>query len=293
MKVSIEHLDPQIDSEIAKAIIEPVTQALNRIVTVGNQFVVNPSHWYWINPKMKVRPSVVNSAAFLSTHFQNNLQELGWFKEKTIQDQKIDAYIEMPSPLGHAEFSLPAASFIPLLNRMSEDDPEGFGLGASEIFLKYVRGSETYLRNDLIPYKDLFAAVSSKKPIRVGLEFETGNIASSFRAFQKLDLLSVADEIDIGVFVTSLNKADCATKIWPVSNRNGSFEELKKRRYHQQRIYRAIDIGFAPDGFSASAPYLGDDGKTYEILETAEQIVLNGTPFIKGSSARGTVFREA
>jgi hypothetical protein len=97
----------------------------------------------------------------------------------------------------------------------------------------------------------------------VGVEFETGNIASSFRALTKLGNLFSAGKIDAGVFVTSNDKANCAARIWPASNRNGSFEELRRRRYKDNVALPLWEVGFAPDAFDSSAPYLGIDGSLY------------------------------
>ena len=75
------------------------------------------------------------------------------------------------------------------------------------------------------------------------------NIASSFRSLYKLGFLYSEFEIDAGVFITSIDKNNCATRIWPVSNRNGSFQELKQRNYKRMVVLPLWEFGFAPDGF--------------------------------------------
>ena len=99
--------------------------------------------------------------------------------------------------------------------------------------------------------------------MRIGLEFETGNIASSFRALYKLGFLYNEGEIDAGVFITSVDKNTCACRIWPVSNRNGSFQELNQRNYKRMVVLPLWEFGFAPDGFSDTASFLGSDGQLF------------------------------
>lgn len=291
MHVETVFQDSRINQPIAHFIVDEVSKALNKITTDSNFFTVNPTLWYWKNPKGEIKPSVVNSAAFLSSHFQNNLAAAEWTKEKSIKKQKIDAYIDFLPPEGLIQYALPEEQFLPLLELLRESNPNAYGLDATKIFNEYVLKRSSYLNPELVDHSNLFVKSVSTSPLRIGLEFETGNIASSFRALQKLDLLAAEDQIDIGVFVTSLNKSECATKIWPVSNRNGSFVELRERKYQEQRSYLAIDIGFAPDRLSESAPYLGENGETYLIAESSEPTLMDGIKYIEGKSHRGTVYR--
>lgn len=115
---------------------------------------------------------------------------------------------------------------------------------------------------------------------------ETGNIASSFRAIQKLDGLYKNKMIDIGVFVTSVDKAESAARIWPTSNRNGIFEELTRRNYTDQRSYPSIDIGFKPDSFSSSVDYLSANGKTYKMISSTD-VIIDGVNYIKAQADDG------
>ncbi len=106
---------------------------------------------------------------------------------------------------------------------------------------------------------------------KIGIEFETGNVASSFRAINKLNGLFHQGQIDGGCFITSIDKKNSATRIWPVSNRNGSFQELKNRSYLSQVSLPLICIGFAPDGFSRAAPFLGANGALYNLESTGHK----------------------
>ena len=120
---------------------------------------------------------------------------------------------------------------------------------------------------------------------RIGLEFETGNIASSFRAINKLQTLFNEDLIDVGVFITSKSKENGAARIWPSSNRNGSFEELSNRKYQTQRSYPHIDISFWPDGYDNSAPYFDEHG-CFQLSEIQTARV-NGKMYELGKNRSG------
>ena len=124
-------------------------------------------------------------------------------------------------------------------------------------------------------------------PLRVGLEFETGNIASSFRALIKLNNLYADGHIDLGVFVASIDKARCATRIWPVTNRNGSFEELDARDFRANLIVPLWEFGFAPDEFSSDVSYLGQDGSVYSPQSTGRSIDHAGTRYEVWTGDRG------
>jgi hypothetical protein len=119
-----------------------------------------------------------------------------------------------------------------------------------------------------------FDAVLGNTVVRVGLEFETGNIASSFRSLNKLNYLFRAGHIDAGVFITSRDKVSTAGKIWPVSNRNGSFEELERRNYAETISFPIWEFAFSPDSVSQTAPYLGADGTTYTPTNTGRVVTI-------------------
>lgn len=114
--------------------------------------------------------------------------------------------------------------------------------------------------------------------LKAGLEFETGNIASSFRAISKLNELYDKKHIDIGLFITSINKY-VSTNIWPSSNRNGSIEELKNRKFLNQIKFPLILIGFEPDVWDANAMYLKKDGTRYTFGEHTEIKTIAGRQY--------------
>ena len=142
----------------------------------------------------------------------------------------------------------------------------------------YLRGCFG-LSSDLKELSYLFTEREEHLNVRIGFEFETGNIASSFRALSKLDSLYKQGAIDIGVFVTSIDKGSTATRIWPSSNRNGSFEELKNRDYKRNVEVPLIEYGFRPDRIDSTAPYLFKDGSTYYPIFTGKDVEVSGKLF--------------
>jgi hypothetical protein len=77
-----------------------VEQALQAIVTVKDQFIVNDSLWFRIQ-KGKATPAVVNSAHFMTSHFTQFLvQNPGWESPKEISGQEIDGYLELQTDQG-------------------------------------------------------------------------------------------------------------------------------------------------------------------------------------------------
>ena len=81
------------NATIAKQIRAEIHAALNAIRTTSTGFEVNDGEWFWINPSGKVRPTVVNSAKFLTGNFQDSLKAShSWETEKTILGQTFDAY---------------------------------------------------------------------------------------------------------------------------------------------------------------------------------------------------------
>lgn len=130
-------------------------------------------------------------------------------------------------------------------------------------FLAYWRRFVQIGVNDLSEaderYRPYFAHTGDASvTIRIDLEFETGNIASSFRALDKLETLFVTGFIEYGVFVTSIDKEHAAARIWPQSNRNGSFAELENRNYRNNRTVPLWEFGFEPDAFDPNGPYFNN-----------------------------------
>ncbi len=267
MITKIVHNTELIYNNLVNSIIDDVKNSLNEIYTINNKFIINDTKWYWKNTKNKLSPSVVNSAKYLSSHFQNNLLQRNWEIDKTIDNQEIDGFkiFDIESEL----FKLDEENYIELLTLLKNDGYNNYGIESTKIYKDFVKKGTFKINKKFSKYKKFFTKVK-RNSFNVGLEFETGNIASSFRAMQKLDGLYQKDFIDIGIFVTAIDKYNCSTRIWPQSNRNGSFEELLQRNYYEQREYLALDIGFEPDGFSDRAPYLGDDGELYEMQATGK-----------------------
>lgn len=273
MKVEVESYNASITLEIRKKLIEDVTEALQAVQTEGGQFVVNDTLWYWKNPAGAIRPTVVNSASYISKTFQNFLEGIGWHKEPTLRGQNFDAMttVERRSRC----YSIPEERFISVLAALKSRGFMDYGVQASSLYQQYVQSSAPFLPEALISFADLFDHDTRDYDFRVGLEFETGNIASSFRAIEKLQGLYDSREIDIGIFVTSKNKRDGAARIWPVSNRNGSFEELRQRRYDARRTYPHIDVSFLPDACSSTSKYIGEN-QLYEMKFTGQEVEENG-----------------
>jgi len=212
----------------------------------------------------------MNSAKYISNKFQRNLaMHEGCYGETKRLDQSFDGLIEL-------EYSGFAYSL------QSERD-------VVDVSLEYIRrkGLDKKTINNLFPMfygmyvertcfnipdvidtADLFYGENIDVQYNIGVEFETGNVASSFRAINKLNGLFQQGEIDGGCFITSVDKASSATRIWPVSNRNGSFQELKQRGYVNQISLPLICIGFAPDGFSSNVGFLSNLGDKYYLNET-------------------------
>jgi hypothetical protein len=263
-----------LPSGIGEKIKSDIISSLNAVHTQEGSFIVNPSLWYWKNPKGKIAPSVVNSATFISKKFQTALVERGWKKEKTLAGQAIDGYICLPTPSGQ---HVAEDQFIPFF----ESYTEALNLPFEDWGIEFHRLHPMFGKRKVFEAQGLPESVQAYlKPsdgaleMRVGLEFETGNIASSFRALIKLENLYQDGLIDAGVFITSNDKASTATVIWPTSNRNGSFEELKARNYNKYLTIPLWEYGFAPDGTSNDAPYLGSDGTTYVPATAGEPLAV-------------------
>jgi hypothetical protein len=251
-----------IDAQVSGA----VTAALQSVRTSETDFIVNDSLWFAENDRGKVTPCVMNSATFISKKILGHLESLGWTKEKVLIEQRIDAYVELPA-VGQA-YRVPGERFLEFFSSFLATPEGAIALseaGALDRLFTKLYGtlvSRPFVHPEGLPSHLQAYAVPSSDPliVRIGLEFETGNIASSFRALYKLGFLYSEGEIDAGVFITSVDKASCACRIWPISNRNGSFQELKQRNYRRMVVLPLWEFGFAPDGFSTTASFLGSDG---------------------------------
>ena len=277
MKATTLHVPPELSATVRQEIEDEVTAALVRIRTTPDEFVVNPTRWFRGQGR-KATPTVMNSAKYITGGVERELRNLGWTPEKTIIDQRIDAYKEFKGE-GNGVW-LPKSEILRLTDEFwdSHDDP-------SDHFGKLVSCYSTrrvFDRTVVAEYNE----AEEPSIIRVGFEFETGNIASSFRALSKLDTLFKTDKIDVGVFVTSLDKRT-ATQIWPPSNRNGSFEELKNRSYSTNVSLPLLEIGIAPDRIDPKSPYLASDGTTYQPTETDTSRTVDGVVYSVHEDNRG------
>lgn len=264
-----------IDNQITGA----VTQALQAVRTSSNNFIVNDTLWFALNDRNKVTPCVMNSAKFISKKFLDELETAGWTKEKSIIEQTIDAYIEIIPEASEAYRVSPErfleyfASYTRTAEGASAINEAG---GLDHLFTKLYGSlvSRPFVYPGCLPEHlgKYVERTSERLILRVGLEFETGNIASSFRSLYKLGFLYSEREIDAGVFITSIDKNNCAARIWPVSNRNGSFQELRQRNYKRMVVLPLWEFGFAPDGFSNTASFLGSDGHLFTALPSGERL---------------------
>jgi hypothetical protein len=272
---------PAVHSAIDARVQSDVESSLGKVSTVRGKFVVNDSPWFAVNDRGKVMPCVVNQAQFISGSFQKQLHARGWHPEKEIDGQTIDAFLEFAVPGPLPTIGVDEGDSIDFLKDYlaTPDGVKALAGGESkpEIFARLY---DSFVHRSSIATRDSIDRKLHKylKPrgtrthFKIGLEFETGNIASSFRAILKLSHLYRQQHIDGGVFVTAIDKANCATRIWPASNRNGSFQELKNRNYRSNLSFPLWEYGFAPDSFSHTAPYLASNGKTYKPKPTGRKI---------------------
>lgn len=271
MKTFNENEGMFLPKEVRNKAIARIKECLESITTDGDRFIINDEIHYREQPNGKITNCVMNSARFISSKFQESLGSYSDSEGETkIDGQAIDGFINIPyTGTGFC---------IRDKNRLLEV-LHGYiakkNLSASSIHTLFPMFYGMFVeRNtysiDNIPdeFAKLFISKQISTNYRIGVEFETGNIASSFRAINKLFVLFQKGEIDAGVFVTSVDKPQSATRIWPVSNRNGSFQELRSRNYQEQVSLPLICIGFAPDDFSTKAPFLGKSGQLYKLEPT-------------------------
>jgi len=207
----------------------------------------------------------VNAAGYISGKFQDALKNRGWEKEPSLEGQNIDGYIELNT---RETYSLKKSHVVNLTSTFWDENPtREFDEIVSLFYGMFVKRNCFTLGTVPETYHEHFMR-SEKGVLRIGLEFETGNIASSFRALSKLGSLYQNTVIDAAVFITSVDKNSTAARIWPTSNRNGSFEELDKRDYLRNVRIPLWEFSFAPDAVSKDAPYLSKDGSTYRPTPT-------------------------
>jgi len=282
-----ERLIPtEIPSNAYERIKNDVFLSLNSVKTNGEQFVINDTIWYDYTTRPPVKAKVVNSATFISKKFQDTLKENNWVTEMKIKEQRIDGYIEIETSGGKTIERETFKDFI--LHYWNENPDCQLNKVFDDFFHKYCNRSCFLLPPDLpSQYYGYFDTPVTTPRLRIGLEFETGNIASSFRAFSKLTFLYHTNEIDAAIFITARDKNSTATRIWPTSNRNGSFEELENRNYRENLIFPLWEFDFAPDEISREAPYLASNGTTYYPEPAGEEVSVNGINYIVHYNSSG------
>lgn len=274
MKIKIENDGQFVPPSIRDFAIDAVTNALQQITTGPDGFVVNDALHYRRQRNNKITACVMNSANFISKRFQLNLAKIpGCRGETKILDQGIDGLITSEFS-GYGYRIKDKDDLIKVLHAYIDD--KGFPQETVYTFFPmfygmYVTGDGYDISHLPQRVHHLFESKHVVRQFRLGVEFETGNVASSFRAINKLFTLFQSDKIDAGVFVTSIDKTSSATRIWPVTNRNGSFQELRQRNYTSQVSLPLICIGFAPDGFNKQAPFLGRTGGLYTLQSTGSR----------------------
>lgn len=265
--IEVEHIEKEITDQVSRAFAE--------------KYEINDSLWF--SPSLQgdavvgLKPMVVNSAEYISKRFQNALERMGWTKEKVIDEQRIDAYREIE----HTGWFLHLTKdeFLEVIRYLSVED-DNYPEQVSRIYKCFYKMDFPYFSGFFSDkLSNIGKPIWRTKALRVGLEFETGNIASSFRALSKLNYLFDKGMIDIGVFITSKNK-NTSTRIWPSSNRNGSIEELQHRKYLSQINFPYLVFGFEPESYSRKAPYLAKTGEKYQIQLGNERLSFKGGEYI-------------
>jgi hypothetical protein len=280
MRVTFRKIPLEVEHSVALSVASEIAQCLQAITTHPDRFVVNDTPWYVAKSARSVGRVVVNNAGFLSKKFQDAIEALGiGEKEKTLIDplttvkQAIDGYIE--KTYRTEVFSITKNNLLELVRAYWTDFPD---VDADTVFMKYY---QMYYQRQIftideepLRYHPFFTSEGIKDvTLRIGVEFETGNIGSSYRALSKLGTLYRDNLIDAAVFTTSVDKPNCAERIWPAANRNGSFTELVNRGYERNVFFPIWELAFAPDEFSQTTGYLKSDGSLYNMVRSRKQPV--------------------
>jgi len=276
-----------------KIVEDAVLNSLN-MTTNGVEFVGNDTCWYQKTPTYKLTPTALNSAHFLSKTFLSNLKARNWEIEKNIDGQTFDAYFESAQNIDVFDVSVADYPAVIATAWTTPRENDEYALVISKAWQELVqRGfsiSDAKIPNNL--YTN-FLSSKKQRTLRVGLEFETGNIASCFRSITKLGVLYKARKIDFGILISFNDKANSACRLFPSSNRNGSFEELDKRHFENVVDFPLWQIGFEPERFDPNAPYLGA-GPSMLFHPTPDGVeTINGETLTRFKSHDGrTIFRR-
>jgi hypothetical protein len=253
-----------VPEEISNDIVSIVSDTLQGIKTTESNFVINDKLCFKTQTNGKVTPCVTNSATFISSKFQSLLAEkIGCQGETKINGQAFDGFIQRSySHTGHQIIDRNKLLEV-IFTYIAENN-----MTESMVHTLFPKFYGMYVERDCFDISSLpssthslFHATKVTSDFRVGVEFETGNVASSFRAINKLGILFQQGVIDAGVFVTSASRP----RIWPTSNRNGSFPELVNRNYENQISLPLICMGFSPDSYDKDAPFLSRSGGLYNL----------------------------
>lgn len=263
MRYSVYHQDELIPHATWDRILEDIAYAFSP------EYICNDTKWFKVESG-KAKPCVVNQAEYISLNFQSRLHDRGWAVEKVLDGQRIDAYKDLAYVGNYVRMT--ADGLKEAISALDPARPDYIAVISKQYYSSYLRQLPSAEMQNVQPG---LTVGNGELQLRVGLEFEVGNIASSFRAISKLNFLYEANHIDLGVFVTCLDRQD-STRIWPQSNRNGSITELEQRRFLTQIKFPSLVIGFAPDGYSRTAPYVNRAGQTYSIPESEEVVDIQG-----------------
>lgn len=273
MITNIELDDGFLPSSIAEIVKDNVINSLNEIKTIDDKFIVNDCSFMRKQNNNRITPCVMNSASFISSKFQKNLSLLpNCLGENSINQQRIDGLITAKyNGLAYRIRDKTKILEVAFKYIESKKLPNNVIYTLFPMFYGMYVDRLCFSIPELDDIEKLFDVEEVNYHYRIGIEFETGNVASSFRAINKLNNLFHEGYIDGGCFITSIDKKNSATRIWPVSNRNGSFQELKNRSYISQISLPLICIGFSPDEFSHTAPFLGANGELYGLENTYQR----------------------
>lgn len=267
MITEIELDDGFLPSQISEKIKNNVLHSLSEIKTIEDKFIINDSLFMRKQSNNRITPCVMNSASFISGKFQYNLSLLpNCLGENSVNQQRIDGLI-MVEYNGLAYRIKDKTKILEVAFKYIESKklPDNVIYTLFPMFYGMYVDRLCFSIPALDDIENFFDIEEVNYHYKIGVEFETGNVASSFRAINKLNNLFHEGHIDGGCFITSIDKKNSATRIWPVSNRNGSFQELRNRSYISQISLPLICIGFAPDSFSQTAPFLAANGELYEL----------------------------
>ncbi len=289
MQVQIRGKPDNVPPRILQLVEHEITASLQAVETTPGQFIVNDTQWFKLNAQGNPTPCVMNAAEFISRRFENHLRDIyGWRTQFTVYGQRIDAY--KAYDLSGKTYCISQENYRRLIMKYWENNPqEDIDKVIREVKEMYLVRRKYDIQHWEKKYRAFFTSIpvnqTSDRNFNTGLEFETGNIASAFRSFLKLTTLYEQGFVDLGIFITTVKAA--AHRIWPVSNRNATYEELTNRKYRNNIKFPLIEFVFEPDGYSASAPYLQRDGTTYTPHNTGRNLEIKGIVYqvyIRGTS---------